>query len=300
VTANRTPGRPAVSVVVPFAGDGAAAERLRASLGRLRLAPGDELVVADNSERAIAAGVFDGGVKVVPARAERSSYHARNAGARLASRDWILFMDCDCAPSPDLIDAYFAAPIPQRCAVLAGAIVPASGQRSLAARYARARNFLRIPEQPGAIPTAPTGNLLVRAASFERIGGFEEGIRSGGDVDLCRRLQAAGSTLELRPAATVAHPHRESVLAYLRIVARYAAGARWLDERYPGIAPPWPLWPELWRAGRDAARLWLRGDDDEAKFRLLDGLSLVAHNVGYRSGNAARPFAVRQGDETAF
>jgi mycofactocin glycosyltransferase len=291
VSVNPTPGRPAVSVVVPFAGDSAAAERLRASLGRLRLAPGDELVVGDNSEGAVAAGVFDDGVRVVPARAERSSYHARNAGAGLASRDWILFMDCDCTPSAELIDAYFAVRVPDRCAALAGPILPDPAQRSLAARYARARGFVMIPERPGAIPTAPTGNLLVRRAALERIGGFAEGIRSGGDVDLCRRLQEAGYTLELRPAATVQHPHNDRLLPYLRTVARYAAGARWLDERYPGIAPRWPLWPELWRAARDAARLWTRGDLDEAKFRLLDGLSLIAHNVGYRSGNAARPFA---------
>ncbi len=83
------------------------------------------------------------------------------------------------------------------------------------------------------------------------------------------------------------HPHRETVREYLRIVARYAAGARWLDERYPGIAPRWPLWPELLRALRDAARHWAKGDADEAAYRLLDGLSLVAHNVGYRSDNRA-------------
>ena len=123
-----------------------------------------------------------------------------------------------------------------------------------------------------------------------RVGGFAEGIRSGGDVDFCRRIQDAGYSLELRPAATVIHPHSETLRGYLRIVARYAAGARWLDERYPGIAPRWPLWPELGRAVRDAAALWARGDVDEAAFRLLDGASLVAHNFGYRRSNAAERF----------
>ena len=128
---------------------------------------------------------------------------------------------------------------------------------------------------------------MVRREAYEAVGGFVEGIRSGGDVDFCRRIQEAGFTLELRPNATVVHPHRETLREYLRIVARYAAGARWLDERYPGIAPRWPLWPELWRAVRDSAREWAKGDLDEARFRLIDGLSLVAHNVGYRSENLA-------------
>lgn len=297
--ADRSPGRPPVSVVVPFAGDTAAARRLGAALGRLQVVPGDELIVADNSPEGLAAlllagwvGEGDEGVKVARATAERSSYHARNIGARLALRDWILFMDADCEPDPTLVDDYFAEPIDERCGGLAGRILPPPGQPSVAARYARARKFLTIPEQPGAIPTAPTGNLLVRRAAFARIGGFVEGIRSGGDVDLCRRLLEEGFTLELRPAATVVHPHAETVSRYLRIVARYAAGARWLDARYPGIAPRWPLWPELARAGRDSARLWARGDLDEATFRLLDGLSLVAHNVGYRADNRAGSFGV--------
>ena len=288
--------RPPVSVVVPFAGEREDAERLRASLQRLRLGDGDEVVVGDNSGEDVVAEVLGGSggqggqVRVARADRERSSYHARNAAADLATRDWVLFIDCDCDPAPGLLDAYFASPPAERVGALAGPILHAPGQPSLAARYARARNFVVIPEEPGAIPTAPTGNLLVRRAAFEEVGGFAEGVRSGGDVDFCRRIQEAGYTLELRPGAVVAHPHRESLPAYLRIVARYAAGARWLDERYPGIAPRWPLWPEVARAVGDAADRWAAGDLDEAKFRLIDGMSLVAHNIGYSSGNAAAPW----------
>jgi mycofactocin glycosyltransferase len=285
--------RPPVSVVVPFAGERGDAEQLGRALGRLRLGEGDEVMVGDNSVGGVASEVLGGpdgpGGRVEVARAEgvRSSYHARNTAAALAQSAWLLFMDADCEPQPDLADAYFEQPVSESVGALAGPILHAAGQRSLAARHARARNFVVIPEAPGAIPTAPTGNLLVRRQAFERVGGFVEGIRSGGDVDFCRRLQEAGFTLELRPAATVAHPHRETLRGYLRIVSRYAAGSRWLNERYPGIAPRWPLWPEIWRAARDAVRLWASGDLDESLFRLLDGASLVAHNVGYGRGNDA-------------
>jgi cellulose synthase/poly-beta-1,6-N-acetylglucosamine synthase-like glycosyltransferase len=288
--------RPPVSVIVPFAGDRPDAERLRAALGRLRLGSEDEVIVGDNSVGGACAEVFasasglGGSVRVVTADRERSSYHARNVAAALATPDWILFMDCDCEPAADLLDLYFDPQPDERVGALAGPILHAPDQRSLAARYARSRNFVVIPEEPGAIPTAPTGNLLVGKDVFERVGGFVEGIRSGGDVDFCRRIQEAGYSLELRPAATVVHPHRETLREYLRIVARYAAGARWLDERYPGIAPRWPLWPEVWRAARDAVGLWARGDLDEARFRTIDGLSLVAHNVGYRRSNRAAPW----------
>jgi hypothetical protein len=231
--------RPPVSVVVPFRGDAGEGQRLLAALARMRIAPGDELIVADNTGGGVLAGIADGEVRVVRAARERSSYHARNQGARVARRDWILFMDADCTPAAKLLDAYFEDPVPDRCGAIAGAIMPPPSQAALAARYARARNFVAIPREPGAIPTAPTGNLLVRRSAFARIGGFEEGVRSGGDVDFCRRLQVAGLTLELRPAAIVEHPHRERLGDYLRTVARHGRGPvarRSLPEDRPPVA----------------------------------------------------------------
>ena len=74
-------GRPCVSVVVPFRGDEGAALRTACALRKLDLRPGDELIVADNTEDAIAAPALAGLARVVRASGEVSSYHARNAGA---------------------------------------------------------------------------------------------------------------------------------------------------------------------------------------------------------------------------
>jgi GT2 family glycosyltransferase len=278
-------GRPPVSVVVPFLGGVADAERLVESLMSLRLERGDELVVADNGERPVVEPAT--GVRVVHAPTERSSYHARNAGAREGTNEWILFVDSDCRPDPGLIDAYFAEPVDERCAALTGVVLPDGNQGALVARYARARDFLNGAGADRGAVWAVGGNLMVRRAAFEQVGGFEEGIRSGGDVDLAWKLVGAGWTLEPRPAAIVEHPHSERLIPFLRIVARYGAGARWLNRRYPGFAPRWPLPKQLALAGLDSVRLAAR-DRQEAAFRALDGLALVAHNVGYRSTNAAR------------
>ena len=80
--------RPTVSVVMPFAGSDADARRALAALERIRLAPGDELVVADNTASGLmsaASGSFSAPVRVVPTGAERSSSRAklrRAGGAR--------------------------------------------------------------------------------------------------------------------------------------------------------------------------------------------------------------------------
>jgi glycosyltransferase involved in cell wall biosynthesis len=282
--------RPTVSVVVPFRGDAGGAQRTLAAVRRLQLREGDELVLADNSDDGVLADLADGGVRVVRATRERSSYHARNTGASEARGDWLLFIDADCVPAADLLDAYFVGPVPDRCAILAGEISGDRSQGGLMPRYARSRNYLSQTEGlHGKAGTAgATANLLVRRAAFEAVGGFAEGIRSGGDVDLCWRLRGQGWTLEYRAAAGVEHRHRETVLGFMGQVARYAAGARWLDSRHPGSSPRWPLLHGLLGSARDIAANLLRGHVEEATFRAIDGLGLVAHNVGYRAGNQAR------------
>ena len=225
----------------------------RASLARLERRADDELIVADNTEAGIAASALADVATVVPATGERSSYHARNAGAAAARAEWLLFIDADCVPVADLLDRYFAAPIGDRCGAVAGAIRGVSEQRGLLARYARDRNFLDQSEglHGSSGVAAATGNLLVRQATFDRLGGFEEGIRSAGDVDFCWRMHRAGWTLEQRPEAMVEHHHREDLASFLAMIARYGAGARWLNERHPGVAPRWPLLGGLGGAARD-------------------------------------------------
>ncbi|MGH2993409.1 MAG: glycosyltransferase [Solirubrobacterales bacterium] len=283
------PTRPLVSVVVPFVGERAATELLAANLRRFTLQPGDEMIVADNTGHGITPDALAPSVRVVRATAERSAYHARNAGAGAARNEWVLFLDADCRPVPDLLDEYFAQPPPEGCGALAGTVVGNPRQDALIARYARARGFLNLAgggEGPN-WRIAVGGNVLVRRAAFEQAGGFVEGIRSGGDVDFSRRLQRAGWTIERRDSALVEHRHRDRLLPFLATIARYAAGSRWLNRRYPGYSPRWPLTKQLALSARDAAVLTVRGDRKEALFRVLDGLGLVAHNVGYLAGNSA-------------
>ena len=101
--------RQSVSVIVPFLGDVAEGRALVERLSGLRRETGDELIVADNTS----GGVVEetGGIRVVRAGEQRSATHARNAGAAAASGAWLLFLDADCLPGPDLLDAYFD-PVP--------------------------------------------------------------------------------------------------------------------------------------------------------------------------------------------
>jgi Glycosyl transferase family group 2 len=248
-TAAHQAGRPAVSVVMPFAGDPASARLALQTLLELETRPGDELILADNSGVAPVAE----GVAVVQASSERSPAHARNVGAARAQSDWILFLDADCLASGSLLDAYFAEPIAPDVGALAGEVVPSADGATLAAQYGAARSFLsqeRHLAHPY-LPRAVAANLLVRRAAFEQVGGFYEGMRAAEDTDFSWRIQRAGWRLEPRPQACVEHRYRQTLSELRRQWRGYAAGRAWLGRRYDGFEPE----PALRRAGGRAWRL---------------------------------------------
>jgi GT2 family glycosyltransferase len=288
--------RPEVSVVMPFAGTAEEAAAAIESLLSLDIGPGDELILADNSGT-VPAGAGGRRVTIVPAPGERSPAHARNVGAGHASREWILFLDADCRPLGQLLEAYFAHPVAQDVGALAGGLVPAAGADGLVARYGAARNFL----SPDAhlrhpfMPRAAAANLLVRRSAFEQVGGFYEGIRAAEDTDFTWRLQRAGWRLELAAQAQVEHRYRTSLREMRRQWRGYAAGRAWLGRRYEGFSPEPAVVRGLERAGRRVGERRLRRRSADARstpapdrrppFLALDALLALDELAGFALSN---------------
>jgi hypothetical protein len=281
--------RPAVDVVVPFAGDGAALREALARVAPLITKEGDTVRVVDNR------GVGVDSPHVVVATGERTSYHARNVGAARGSAEWILFLDADVDFPADLLDRLFE-PLPgSSTAVIAGGVrdeAPREGAPA-AVRYAWLKSSMSQGVTLGRArwAFAQTANCAVRRSAFDAVGGFREGVRSGGDADLCYRLAAAGWELERREGASVVHRNRPTVARLLAQRFRHGSGAGWLDREHPGSFPR-RRWPGLaaWALGRAAAgaAAAVRGDRDAALLGLLDGPAVWAFELGRLVPN--RPF----------
>jgi hypothetical protein len=287
--------RPRVSVVMPFAGDAEAARTAAGGLLEIATEPGDQLILADNSGTAPLLL----GLTVVDAAGERSPAHARNVGARLATGDWILFLDADCIAPADLIGSYFAEPIGDRVGALAGEVIPARGAGTLAARYGSARGFLSQQQHLAHpyLPRAVAANLLVRRAAFEEIGGFYEGLRAAEDTDFAWRLQQAGWRLEARPEARVEHRYRATLGELRRQWRGYAAGRAWLARRYEGFEPQPAVTRALRRARGSAPprRVAASGRVERGRFLALDALLAAEELAGLALSNRPAPAADQPG-----
>lgn len=281
--------RPAVSVVVPFAGGTAEAEGVVETLESLELRDGDELIVADNT----AAGVLDklaerSRIEVVRSIGVSSSYHSRNLGALAGTNDWLLFVDSDCRVPRDLIDRYFGESIDDDVGAVAGPVFPLKVGDGVMARYALSRSqnkqtsHLANPYKPFGV----TANLLVRRAAWESVGGFQQAVRSGGDADFCWRLQDAGWSIGYAEGASVKHFLRERMRSYLRVHMRYAAGRRWVQLRHPE-ARMGPMPQRAFRAIAGAVIFPLTGQFERGLFKAIDVAVITSETAGYTLGNAA-------------
>ena len=305
--------RPAVSVVVPFAGTREQAAAVLRMLDGLHTRPDDELILADNSGTAGASGAVAGAadaggrVKVVRAAGEASASRARNAGAAAAGNDWLLFLDSDVIAPAGLLDSFFAlGPIPERAGAVTGDIAGIPDTRTLASRYGTARNFLgqRSHVNNPYRPRASSANLLVRRAAFDEIGGYTEGIWAAEDTDFTWRLQDVGWTLEFNERAVVQHAYRRTLRELGRQWRGYAAGARWLAERYPDFKPDpglnrgvrlilkrFGIGPgvEFRADGRSTASSAGLTRTERAQFLFVQCYLAIEEQIGLRMSNAVKP-----------
>jgi len=289
-------GRPSVDVVLPFRGSDAQLALVLERLSGLDLETGDTVTVADN-RRGARDRDGSGRLRVLGAGELQTSYHARNRATALGTAAWLVFLDADVLPPVDLLGRYFEPMPGESVGVLAGAVVdeePTADDSTCAARYAWLKSSMsqEITLAHDQWAFAQTANAAVRRVAFEQVGGFEAGVRSGGDADLCFRVRAAGWQLERREHAAVVHRNRQTVPRMLAQRARHGAGAAWLSERWPGALPRrrWPglAWWSVRRAGTGALAA-AKGDRDGTLLGLLDGPAVWAFELGRLIPNRPRP-----------
>lgn len=201
---------------------------------------GDAIVVDDGSEPPLAT---ISGTRSIRLPINRGPAAARNAGLAEVTTPLVAFVDTDV----DLVGgwlqpllAHFDDP---RVALVAPRVVSSTGD-SILARYETARSPLDLGEQAARIAAgsrvsyAPAAAIVVRTDALRAIGGFDESLRTGEDVDMVWRLVEAGHRCRYEPASTVNHRPRTTLAAWTRQRIGYGRSAAALDRKHPGAVAP--------------------------------------------------------------
>lgn len=214
---------------------------------------------------------------------------ARNFAWRSMDEELIAFLDSGCMPPPGWIarcTAYFNDP---RVGAVASRVVQpiftdrgreyrdgewGSRNRLLSwlQRSLIAHDSVRSPldmgvwpavvARNGQVPYVPAAAVVVRRKALVDVGGFDESLRFGEDVDLFWRLGDRGWVVRYDPSSEVIHPVRKGVRSFVRQRFNYGTSAPSLDNKHPWSVSPVSLSPRdacLVAIGISRSLLWWVG-----------------------------------------
>jgi GT2 family glycosyltransferase len=152
---------------------------------------------------------------------------ARNHGACQAAGQYLLFMDDDCVPRPDLLCQFDRVLTRFPNGLVGGRVefaprthlVAAASQAMLDAAY-RYRN-----PDPWNARWFAGPCLVIPAAAFHALGRFNPSYRTYEDHDFCARWRRQGGRLVHAPEAVVVHRSSESLSLFCRRHYHYGRGA---------------------------------------------------------------------------
>jgi GT2 family glycosyltransferase len=228
-----------VTVVIPVRDDGDGLRRCLDALQGQDLPGAWDIVVADNASRSPVEPLVAGYPRVrVVHEPDPGSYRARNTALTGVDAEVVAFTDADCLPRSDWLRRGLEAlrREPEAGAVAGAVEVFARDRRPSAAELYEVIHAFPQQVYVRDLDFGVTANLFVRRGTLDVVGGFDPGLRSGGDADWGRRAAAAGLPVRYAPEVVIRHPARRRVRELIRKTRRVVEGGVELDRRRD--APP--------------------------------------------------------------
>ena len=231
-----------VTVVIPVRDNASGVHRLVSALRGMRI-----VVVDDGSATPIQQADFAGmhcDVAVLRHPRSKGPAAARNTGLAVCTTDFVAFLDSDVLPRRGWLEALLGHFCDPAVALVAPRIVNLAQPDSLVARYEAVRSSLDLGQREapvvpyGTVSYVPSAAIICRRSVVTEVGGFDETLQSGEDVDLCWRFVEIGARLRYEPIAMVAHEHRTQMRDWFSRRAFYGQSAAPLSIRHPGKTAP--------------------------------------------------------------
>lgn len=229
-----------ISIIVPVYNGSNDLPHLLTALANQTIDPDSvEYLIVDNGSTDATKDIileFSKGAKVnlryISEHDIKGSYAARNKGIRSSSGKILVFTDADCIPERDWVENLVSGLENNEMGAMAGAIHGVIGG-NLLEQYANRFGVLSQDHtfKHPYMPYGQTANLAIRREVFEKIGMFRPHVNSGGDADICWRMQAETDyKLGYNDSAVVFHQHRTSWFNLFEQYERYGRSSIYLSQ----------------------------------------------------------------------
>ncbi len=254
----------ALSVVIPCYNTASTISAQLEALAGQRWSNSWEIIVSDNGSTDDTLQVVEHyrerlpSLRIVEAFTRKGSAHALNVGSRAALGESLAFCDAD-----DIVGAEWVAAMGDalsRYSFVAGRfetqkLNPAWVQKSRANPQASGLPRYRYPPY---LSYAGGGNMGVKRALYDAIGGFDESLLLLHDTDFCWRLQLAGTELRFVPDAVLHVRYRSTLRGIYHQARGYAEYNVILYKRYLPLGMPLLSRKESLTHGADSLQSLLR------------------------------------------
>lgn len=198
-----------------------------------RLCDGAEIIVVSDQDEG--ADKLGGKARVIASGNVRIGAK-RNLGVRATDRRYVAFIDSDAFPNEtwlergiELLEAH-----PKACAATGPNVSPHEqgeterwvGLAAQSRLVTRGGHFLKVPAKARELWNAPSCNLVLRRDEYLAVGGMDETLDGGEDLELCLKLTRGGRPIQYAPDVLVFHKNRH-LRAFVN--QRIAFGAFYLD-----------------------------------------------------------------------
>lgn len=222
--------KPFVSVIIPVYHD---TERLKICLRALSKQSYSghdfEIIIINNDVECDLEGLAELQLftsAYVETESKPSQFSARNKGVTLAKGEILAFLDSDCVPEMQWLEKGVKTLLSNdHCGIVGGAIKFMFQKHTPnSVELYDSLFFLQQKRYVEEIKFAVTANLFTFKAVFDKVGLFNEALKSGGDGEWGRRVFSAGYALVFAPEAIVGHPARHSLFDLLKKIRRVTGG----------------------------------------------------------------------------
>ncbi len=172
--------------------------------------------------------------QIIPLQATKiqSAYAARNVGIKASHGEFLVFTDADCRPQADWLEHLISPFAQPEINLVVGEILGLAGDNWLEvyADYAQTLSQQHTLNHEY-LPYGQTANLAIRKSALRSTGLFRPYLTTGGDADLCWRMQVQfPDCLVFAPRAIVHHRHRSNLRDFYRQWYKYGSSNRYLHQ----------------------------------------------------------------------